>query len=120
MIKIDVGKDFSSKPYGRYFKDGKFSAERFRNEHLIPALNKTDFSSGEVVTIFMDNVDPDFEYSSSFLEETFGGLVRKTNYTEEEIERVLDIQTKSETLFSELVFYIRNAKKSRTIPGLNQ
>lgn len=67
MKNIKV-KDFSKYPGPRYIRLGDFSGEEFRDNILIPALQ-------------IDNVSVDFGgvygYGSSFLEEAFGGLVRK-------------------------------------------
>lgn len=70
MITIDVAIEFSRTPFGRYRSDGDFSAEKFRDEYVFPQL-----SSGEVVVIDFTKVA--LGVGSSFLEETFGGLVRK-------------------------------------------
>ncbi len=69
---IAIAKDFSKYPAGRSRRDGEFSAERFREDVLIPAL-KTAGNEGRVI-VLLDGV---YGYSSSFLEETFGGLVRR-------------------------------------------
>ncbi len=108
MIKIDIGEDFSPTPYGRYPSDGKYSAEKFREQLLVPALQDA-LSSEEVVIIYMDNVDPNFEYTSSFLEEVFGGLVRCSDFSAEDVENRIKIETHDTHLWPELQFYIRNA-----------
>ena len=41
MTKINIA-DFSTKPFGRYTGDGKFSGERFRREKLLPAFSLGD------------------------------------------------------------------------------
>ena len=74
---IDIGSDFSKKPFGRYREDGKFSGSRFRDEILIPALD-----AHEKVEIYLDGV---ISFGSSFLEESFGGTVRTGKYTSEEL-----------------------------------
>lgn len=64
---ISVVSDFSDEPYGRFRSDGSDSAERFRDDLLIPALRQHDRVIVDLRGAF---------YGSSFLEETFGGLVR--------------------------------------------
>src|SRR5258707_481379 len=71
--KISIANDFSPYPAGRKRRDGPNSAERFREDILIPALKEAQEHNARVV-IILDGV---LGYSSSFLEETFGGLVRR-------------------------------------------
>ncbi len=66
---INVYNDFSKTTYGRYLKDDPDrSGEAFRDKTLIPALEKYD-----LIIVDISN----YEHGSSFLEEVFGGLVRK-------------------------------------------
>ncbi len=71
VMKINIAKDFSKNPAGRYISDGKYSGESFLKNYLIPAVKTHDL------------VELDFTgvrgYGSSFLEEAFGGLIRLTN-----------------------------------------
>ena len=68
-ITIDIAKDFSPTPNGRYRRNGPFSGEAFREEILKPACDRYD-----QVRILLDTPDG-FLYS--FLDEAFGGLVRR-------------------------------------------
>jgi hypothetical protein len=70
---ISIANDFSKYPAGRTRRDGPFSAEQFRDEFLVPALRTAADEGGRVI-VTLDGV---YGYSSSFLEESFGGLVRK-------------------------------------------
>lgn len=70
MVTIDIAHDFSRFPGGRYRSDGPNSGERFRDDILEPALR-----SGDAITLVLDGVRG---LPSSFLEEAFGGLVRKS------------------------------------------
>lgn len=67
-MKIIQVKNFSKYPGPRYIKLGDFSGEEFRDRVLFPALQEGDIS------VDFDEV---YGYGSSFLEESFGGLVRK-------------------------------------------
>ncbi|WP_335918322.1 STAS-like domain-containing protein [Shewanella algae] len=69
MKYINV-RDFSKFPGPRYIKLGPYSGEEFRDNHLIPFIQNTDGQFG----VDLDGV---IGYGSSFLEEAFGGLVRK-------------------------------------------
>jgi hypothetical protein len=68
-IRLDVAKAFASTPGGRYRSEGKFSGEEFRQDHVEPLVD-----SGNDVEIDLDGPEG---FTSSFLEEVFGGLVRK-------------------------------------------
>ncbi|HCD7552528.1 TPA: STAS-like domain-containing protein, partial [Citrobacter farmeri] len=72
MIVINVAKDFSKTPFGRYEVDSPSSAEKFRDKILIPAL--LDNPNEEIVVDFSNVM---VGLGSSFLEEVFGGLIRK-------------------------------------------
>jgi hypothetical protein len=83
MKYINVGRDFSETPLGRYPGDSPVSGERFREEFLFPALKE----DGEV-TVRIDDTEG---YGSSFLDEAFGGLVRKGYFSPDELRTKLSI-----------------------------
>lgn len=66
---IDLGIDFARDLGPRYYILGPHSGEEFRDDVLIPA-----FRDNDKVTVALDSVDG---FSPSFLEETFGGMVRE-------------------------------------------
>lgn len=66
---IVIAKEFSEAPAGRFITDGPFTGELFRENFLIPSL-----ASGDDLLVDLDGT---LGYGSSFLEEAFGGLVRK-------------------------------------------
>lgn len=72
LILIDIGKDFAKHLGGRYKKDSEYSGEEFLEKLLEPA-----FLKHEKVVIQLDSLEG---YSAGFLEESFGGLVRKYGY----------------------------------------
>ena len=84
MKIINIARDYSDTPLGRYRTDGSFSGQRFREEFLVPALK-----SG-AVTVEIDGTEG---YGSSFLEEAFGGLVRKEKFTADNLRKNLIIDT---------------------------
>ncbi|KAB7624129.1 STAS-like domain-containing protein [Alkalilimnicola sp. S0819] len=72
MKIINVGRDFSEHPIGRYRSDGPESGEAFREDVLIPALQ--ELGPDERITVILDDgVDG---YGSSFLVEAFAGVVK--------------------------------------------
>lgn len=81
MIKVAI--DFSRVPAGRYRDDGPASGEAFREDLLRGALAGSDS-----VNVILDGAAG---YGSSFLEEAFGGLVRKGYFTADDLSRRLKI-----------------------------
>lgn len=69
---IKVAREFTECPGGRYVKNGPFSGEAFREEYLIPRIKELE--EGQRLVVDLDGGDG---YGESFLEEAFGGLVRK-------------------------------------------
>jgi len=70
---IDVGRDFSAYPAGRVREDGPNSAERFRDDILVPALEANDH-----VAVILDTAKG---FGSSFFDECFGQIVRSGQFT---------------------------------------
>jgi len=73
MIKINIAKDYTEIPGGRYKNEFEFSGEDFRETILFPKYEEA-IKNGEKLQI---NFDGGYGYPSSFLEEVFGGLKRK-------------------------------------------
>jgi hypothetical protein len=103
MSKINIADDFSSKPFGRYKADGKFSGERFRKENLLPAFH----SGNDKIEVYLDDVKRGF--GSSFLEESFGGLIRE-HIQYRAIKDRLVIITNDEDYEEEIWEYIEEEK----------
>lgn len=97
---INIAKDFSEEPIGRFPTDSDFNGQRFREEFLIPALSKFD-----KVIIQLDGTEG---YGSSFLDEAFGGLVRVNKLSKEEVLNRLElISIEDESLINEIQEYIK-------------
>lgn len=101
MIMINIAREFSRFPAGRFFTDGPFSGEKFREEFLMPIVSK-----GEAVEVDLDGVAG---YGSSFLEEAFGGLVRKLALAKNKIDSLIRIKTEDESLLEEVRGYMVNS-----------
>ena len=99
---IDIGKDFSRYPAGRYETDGPFSGELFRSRFLVPALDNK-----KQITIELDGTAG---YGSSFLEEAFGGLVR-LGYAPKQIKAVILLHSEDPSLIEEIEEYILDAEQ---------
>lgn len=70
-MRIDVGREFSKTPFGRYPSDGENNATKFRENFLRNAF------SGQDAEVVIDFSSVNLGVGSSFLEEAFGGLVRE-------------------------------------------
>ena len=97
-VRINIANDFSKYPAGRFKEDGEFSAERFRDDLLIPKMQEYD-----LIIVCFDGTAP---YGSSFLEEAFGGLIRKGM----DIKK-LELESKDSLLIKEIQTYMDKAKK---------
>jgi hypothetical protein len=86
---IEISKEFSLTPGGRYISDGPASGQLFRDRHLAPALREAQRMGSRVVVI----LDGTRGYLSSFLEEAFGGLVRECGFTRDQLARLLEIRS---------------------------
>ena len=82
--------DYARSPGGRYISDGPYSGEWFREEVLRPALAEA-IRTGERLEVELDGTSG---YGSSFLEEAFGGLVRKRAIAPDVIRQFLVITAK--------------------------
>lgn len=102
---IDI-KNFSRTPYGRYPSDGTDNGETFRIKYLEPAFKNPTI---EKVIVKLDSVQEGYEYGSSFLEESFGGLVRVSKIPAKLILDKLIIDTIFKDYEIEIKEYIRRA-----------
>lgn len=100
MEIINISKDFSRYPGLRFKKTSDHSGEEFREDLLIPALDKGPVSI---------ELDDTVGLGPSFLEEAFGGAVRK-GYTLTQVE--LTLVSKNYKLIQKIWEYIRNASQS--------
>lgn len=99
---INIADDFTRSPGARYYTDGPFSGQEFREKIL-----ETHFESGDddILEISLDGTDG---YPTSFLEESFGGLVRK--YGEQKVRNKLRFISEEDPLILvEIEGYIRDA-----------
>jgi hypothetical protein len=85
---ISIAKDFTRYPGPRYIDDGPKSGEEFRESVLVPRILAAEKTGGKVIVV----LDGARGYTSSFLEEAFGGLVRLKGYTRKRLEELLEIR----------------------------
>lgn len=103
MATVNVARDFTRFPAGRYKKNGKTSGEAFRERFLEEPLRQ-----GEDVQVELDGT---IGYGSSFLEEAFGGVVRKLGFPAKRIREHLTIKSIDVALIEEIMGYIDEADR---------
>ncbi|MCL6234056.1 STAS-like domain-containing protein [Acinetobacter sp. ANC 5579] len=104
-IIINVGEEFYPRPAGRFYTDGSHSGQRFREEMLLPAIQKLKANEKLIVDFSLVTMA-----GSSFLEESFGGLIRKKKITKESLLDILEIITKRKIIKDRIYEYINDAK----------
>lgn len=98
---IDVAREFSRYPAGRYHSDGPYNGQKFREEFLLPWLR----DGATTIVVDLSNARG---LGSSFLEEAFGGLVR-VGVPRDQLRRRLEIITSDDSLTEEIWAYIDEA-----------
>lgn len=106
MIKINISKEFSDAPGGRTIEEGEFSGEEFRDKILLPKFNNAE-EKNEKLEI---NFDGCYGFATSFLEEAFGGMVRKYK-KRNMLSRLVIISTEDETISGLIEKYIKAAEE---------
>lgn len=74
MLNIKVSSDFTKSPGGRLMCEGKYSGEEFRNKLLMPLYEQAKEKNEKLIIDLNDC----YGFATSFIEEAFGGLARKT------------------------------------------
>ena len=106
-ITINIAKEYTKTPGGRYTKEGKFSGEDFRNKLLKPKYLEA-IKSEMGLTVVLDG---GYGYSPSFLEEAFGGLVRDLH--DERILRIKIVSEEEPSQFDSIHKYITDALEDK-------
>ncbi len=101
MSEIDIAREFTKFPGPRYRDQGHGSGEEFRERHLLPAFRM----GHERVVVHLDGVE--YGYPTSFLEEAFGGLVRKLGV--DVVKKTLDLRSAEPPLVKEIWYYVDHA-----------
>lgn len=102
-----LSKDFSKVPFGRSKIDGKDNGTKFRELYLKKWVSDC-LSSDEDLTIELDDLD--IPMTSSFMEESFGGLIRFGYVEKPELLKILKFQSNDMSYTYEINEYISNAE----------
>ncbi|MGL4237064.1 STAS-like domain-containing protein [Tabrizicola sp.] len=109
-VKINVATEFSKFPSGRDDADGPFNGTKFRKELLLPRLQEAMQKKVKLV-VELDGV---LSFGSSFLEESFGGLIRRESVLREDLEATLVVLPgwEGNKRYSDAIArYIKDARK---------
>ncbi|MBR9873580.1 MAG: DUF4325 domain-containing protein [Vibrionaceae bacterium] len=97
-------KDYCKFMYGRFRSDGDYSAEAFRDDVLLPELEKHG-------TVTVD-ISMDYGLASSCIEEAFGGLVREKGWSADDVLQRVNIVSDDAVSLNSAITYIKQAKKN--------
>lgn len=110
MLFLKIASDFTTAPGPRHISEGKFSGELFRRDVLLPMVRKAQ-SANEVLTVDLDGTSG---YATSFLEESFGGLIREDDLPLESLNSILKFTSNEEPdLLAEIHHYMKEAETER-------
>ena len=104
-IVINIAETYTKKPGGRFKKEGPFSGEDFRDSVLYPEFCKTKQNNDVLIV----NLDGGYGYATSFLEEAFGGLARKTK--DSAVLAIKIISEEEPQLVEKIQLYMKDALK---------
>jgi hypothetical protein len=111
-IKIKVPIDFVKAPGPRYKKEGNHSGELFRESILFPKLKE---AIDKNIKLEVD-LDGTAGYGTSFLEESFGGLIRINKLELSIIKKHLELISEEEDyLIDDINHYLQDAENKRQL-----
>ncbi len=109
-IEIKIAKDYSPTPGPRYIKEGEYSGELFRQSKLFPAFKQALAENKKLVV----DLDGTAGYGTSFLEESFGGLIRVENMDYKAIiDKLQIISNEEDFLKDDIYFYLKDANDAK-------
>jgi hypothetical protein len=109
-MRLKIAKDFGTAPGPRKIVEGKFSGEQFRTELLLPKV-RSAMLNRERLEVDLDGTSG---YGTSFLEESFGGLIRNDGFTLRDLNNVLVfISDEEPALLVEISEYMEDAERER-------
>ena len=105
---INIARDYTKSPGGRFVTEGEYSGEDFRERILFPIYDECK-KSGKKLTVVLDG---GYGYGSSFLEEAFGGLARRTG--DPDILNICLISDEEPRLIDDIVGYMKDELEKHT------
>ena len=108
-MNISVVKEYTDKPGARYESQGSNSGQKFRDTILYSKFLEAIEKNEQLIV----NLDGGYGYGSSFLEETFGGLVRRlkkeNNDNYKKVSEIIIISNDNKTWIEKIKGYIKEA-----------
>jgi hypothetical protein len=105
-IELKISTDFSTTPGARYKEEGDFSGEEFRSEVLYPKYKEAKDKGCYLII----NLDGTAGLGTSFLEESFGGLIRTNKVDYSELQKIIRyISKENPDYIDEILGYLRDA-----------
>lgn len=95
--KLKISADFSDTPGPRYKSEGSHSGEEFRTSMLSNKVRDA-IQNGDTLVVDLDGAQG---YGTSFLEESFGGLIRDDKLDYDDIINHVDIISNEEPYLKE-------------------
>lgn len=109
-IVLNIAKEYTRCPGARYESEGDYSGERFRNDYLAPML-KAALEAGVKLEVVLDG---SAGYSTSFIEESFGGLIRTDHFTLQEVkDNIIIISNEDPSYVEDINVYWDHAWQNR-------
>ena len=109
-MKIKVSTDFARAPGPRYTHEGHNSGQDFRKKILLPRL-KDAMAKKEALEVDLDGTAG---YGTSFLEESFGGLIREDGFNLRDLRNWLKLTSNEEpSLLMEIEDYMSDAQDEK-------
>lgn len=105
MYIIKISRDFSETPGARHRSEGEYPGDEFRDQILIPKY-KEAVEKGEKLIVDLDGC---YGYATSFLEESFGGMVRELK-KKGIMNNIELISLEDETLIKLINDYVKEAE----------
>lgn len=107
-----IAKEFSLYPGARKISEGPYSGEFFRTSQLSKIVKECLDTNTKLVI----DLDGTSGYNTSFLEESFGGLIREDRFRLDELNSVLEIKSDDEPyLLDEIRKYLDDAWRIQTM-----
>jgi hypothetical protein len=111
-MKIKIATDFSRIPCARYLSEGDFPGEEFREKFLVPKIQEA-IARNEKLEIDLDGTAG---LGTSFLEESFGGLIRVNKLPFSDIIKTIVLISKDDPDYiEEINNYINEAHEKENI-----